>query len=445
MTKDFKVLMTAVPRIKYDLTMHYRYTDFGETIGFLKNLPQVHVDVLDGAVMNYLVRDYISKFLENYDLVIFYAETAESKMTLEMADMCKKLSPKTKIAVYGDATLYIPQFFTREPFDAVHVSGDQDIVFANYIQFLCDQSSSLFGLIIKDDSEWKNTEIGQLLASDKWAFPALDLLPIEEYKIFCNIKKVNTFDGSVYVAKGCKYGCAYCVVPRREGLPDRRRPINPLVDYLEVNRDVFDVYQLHAGTFTEDKRWVINFCGEIIKRQVDIRWKCTTRVDCLDEDCIKAMAEAGCKGINIGVESLSKNKTQLTNKVAVAQLENLSKLLDKYQIHSKAYIMIGMPNQSQEDFFFTIKILEELNYSIRPTGYTPFQKLSKLSTEELDQIDLEKWDRKSLFHEEVGFSFREFHEILLLTQTARDTQAEIILDSKNSARKNHVVPAEIDF
>src|SRR5260221_684138 len=109
MSSNFRVLMTAVPRIKYDLTMHYRYADFGEVIGYIKTLPDVTVSVLDGAVMNHLIRDYISEFLTNYDLVVFFAETAEAPMTREIARICKEINPNTKIAVYGDATLYIPQ------------------------------------------------------------------------------------------------------------------------------------------------------------------------------------------------------------------------------------------------------------------------------------------------------------------------------------------------
>ena len=444
--KDCSVLMTAAPRVKYDLTMHYRYADFGEVIGFLRELPDVDVSVLDGAVMNHLIRDYVSEFLKGYDLVVFFAETAESKMTQELATICKRISPNTKIAVYGDATLYIPQFFTRYPFDAVHVSGDQDIVLADYIRHIQGCDVSLHGLQVNTKNGWKESEEGKLLDPDKWSFPALDLLPLNEYRAFCQVKGVKTFDGSVYVAKGCRFGCAYCVLPRREGAEDRRRPIEPLVDYLSLNKDVFDDYQLHAGTFTEDHNWVIRFCESLSGLSHQIRWKCTTRVDRLDEVLLNAMGEAGCRGVNIGVESLSINGVRLSNKTDLAKLEELSGWLQSCGIHSKAYIMVGMPRQTINDVTYTIDVLQGLGYAVRPTGYTPFQKLSALSVQEIDEINLDEWDRKSFFSEDAGMSYREFHELLLLSKIARDAQAEVILErgqDSGSLKVGDVVEADL--
>lgn len=409
----FRILMTAAPRIKYDLTMDYRYCDFGEVIDFLRQLQDVSVCVFDGAVMNHLIKEYVEKFLTNYDLVIFYAETAEAKMTIELAEMCKKISPETKIAVYGDATLYIPKYFARYPFDAVHVNGDQDIVLADYIRFLQGENHELHGLLVNTKLGWKETQAGKLLPPENWGFPALDVLPMEEYRAFNYIKGSKDLEGSVYVAKGCKYACPYCVLPRREGLADRRRPISPLLNYLESNRTLFSEYQLHAGTFTEDRAWVLGFCKQANERNIDINWKCTTRVDCLDEELVEKMASVGCKSINVGVESLLFQAASPYNKTDLLALEKLSNWLNKYGVQSTAFIMIGMPEQQLSDVAFTIDKLESLGYRVRPTAYTPFHKLSNLSVDELDNLNLEQWDRKSLWNNDSKIKYREFHQLLL--------------------------------
>jgi len=415
----FQVLMTAAPRVKYDLTMDYRYCDFGEVIDFLRKIPDIALSVFDGAVMNHLIKDYVERFLLNYDVVIFYAETAEARMTKQLAEMCKKISPKTKIVVYGDATLYIPKYFSRYPFDAVHVNGDHDLVLADYINFLQGRNNELHGLLVNTELGWKETQAGKLLAPESWGFPALDALPLEEYRAFSFLKGSKGLEGSVYVAKGCKYACPYCVLPRREGLVDRRRPIPPLLDYLESNKMVFSEYQLHAGTFTEDKDWVLNFCSQVNKRGININWKCTTRVDSLDEQLIEKMASAGCKSINIGVESLLFQASSPYNKADLLALQNLSLWLQKSKVQSTAFVMIGTADQEQSDVDFTINQLESMSYKVRPTAYTPFHKLSSFSVEELDNMNLENWDRKSLWSENSKIEYREFHRLLLRSYEAR--------------------------
>lgn len=412
----FRVLMTTAPRVKYDLTLDYRYCDFGEVIDFLRRLPNVSISVFDGGVINHSVREYIEKFLSDYDLVIFYAETADARMTKELAETCKKLSPSTKITVYGDATLYIPQYFTRHPFDAVHISGDQDIVLADYIRFLQKSAVTLHGLSILNESGWQKTQPGKLLSSEEWGFPAIDVLPLEEYRTF---KGNALLEGSVYIAKGCRYACPYCVLPRREGLIDRRRPISLLLKYLESSKNVFSAYQLHAGTFTEDRDWVIQFCKELHNANIDIKWKCTTRVDRLDEELISIMASVGCQSINVGVESLTLESSSAYNKAHLSALENLASWLSNYDVKSTAFIMVGMPNHNEHDVVFSIETLEAMGYIVRPTGYTPFQKLSDLPVEKLDEINLEKWDRKSLWNPDSGIGYREFQKFLLLSYGIR--------------------------
>jgi radical SAM superfamily enzyme YgiQ (UPF0313 family) len=72
--------------------------------------------------------------------------------------------------------------------------------------------------------------------------------------------------------------------------------------YYKYNIDYFAFID---STFTADKNHVYKITDEMIKRKLHkkIRWRCVTRVDCVDGQILKEMKEAGCKEIGFGVES----------------------------------------------------------------------------------------------------------------------------------------------
>ena len=58
-----------------------------------------------------------------------------------------------------------------------------------------------------------------------------------------------------------------------------------------------------SGLIVPFQRRVIEICDEIVRRGLKVQWRCETRVDYLTDDTLRAMARAGCSGINFGVES----------------------------------------------------------------------------------------------------------------------------------------------
>jgi len=65
------------------------------------------------------------------------------------------------------------------------------------------------------------------------------------------------------------------------------------IDHLFFNDDIF----------TLDKRWVYRLLETLGTLQTPVAWECATRVDLVDRDLLKAMADAGCVGVQFGVES----------------------------------------------------------------------------------------------------------------------------------------------
>ncbi|MBN2248514.1 MAG: B12-binding domain-containing radical SAM protein [Coriobacteriia bacterium] len=126
--------------------------------------------------------------------------------------------------------------------------------------------------------------------------PARHLLSLEFYQDAHN----------VLVARGgCPYRCPFCSASQLWG--GRRRP-RPVEDILAEVDDVVASYGAHHVFFvddilTVDRLWFEGLLDALAHHDAGITWGCATRVDCVDEDLLRAMAATGCTGIQYGVES----------------------------------------------------------------------------------------------------------------------------------------------
>lgn len=412
-----KILFLSIPKVVYDRCLHDRCTDFGETANYLitkLNNKNITVDIFDGSVSGATNKVIYNLFKKKYDLIIFFTDVSEAHLVKKYCKILKYLSPTTKNYIYGDATLTMPIYFEREPFDAFHNNGDQEYSIYSYVDYLLTGDKKvLSGLTIINGDNIEIYENVKRLDSKEWAYPPLELLPINDYKLFSKRNKSIPYACSVYTSKGCPKQCEYCLCVPREGYVDRRRPIKELVDFLEKNQNDFEMFKMHSADFLLDKKWVKDFCEEIINRKVKIKWKITTCFSSIDEEIIDLIYKAGCVGIGFGIETFYKRK-DLGFKLAKSNFERTMNMLSKYPIKYKGYVMIGVEGQSIEDVECTIEILKKHNVKVRPSTYTPFHLLKNYSCEELDSLDLENWNKKEFLEvANKSISSEDVYKILL--------------------------------
>ncbi len=380
-----KILFLWPPELPYDLTLHYHYTDFGEIAGYFLNQPEKYeVDIFDGGVLAYLKKEYISYLLKKYDYLVILTYIQNTHSAIRAAELCQKISPKTKIIAYGSSPYYVPQFFEKEPFNGYVWDGDWELSIESFIKYYNGEISKeeTKGICI-DGGKVKNK--GEWLDPKKWAFPPLDKLPLDDYdRVLLQKKTIKKFGDrqiSVTVSRGCPYACLFCKAAVMYGRKERRRTVDEFIKYLEENCDRFDVLQMFAPNFTLDQEWTKEFCQKVIEKKLKLDWRCTTRAQLITPELAKLMAEAGCKSIGIGVESLQKDIQKQIGKVLNNhQMLDVFKMLRSNGIIPKGYIMLGLPGQTRKDVYDTIKMITDAGGEVRPSSYSPYQNLNRNST-----------------------------------------------------------------
>lgn len=380
-----KILFLWPPELPYDLTLHYHYTDFGEIAAYFLNQPNKYeVDIFDGGVLAYLKKEYVSYLLKEYDYLVILTYIQNTHSAVRAAELCKKISPKTKVIAYGSSPYYVPQFFEKEPFDGYVWDGDWELAIESFIKFYNGEitKEETKGICI-DGGKVKNK--GEWLDPAKWAFPPLDLLPLDDYdRVLSQKKTIKKFGDrqiSVTVSRGCPFACPFCKASVMYGRQEKRRPVDQFIKYLEDNKDRFDVLQMFAPNFTLDQEWTKEFCQKVIDKKLNLDWRCTTRAQLITPELAKIMAKAGCKSIGIGVESLQDDIQKNIGKVLnTHQVLETFRTLKEVGIIPKGYIMLGLPGQTRKDVYETIRLITEAGGEVRPSSYSPYQNLNRQST-----------------------------------------------------------------
>lgn len=107
--------------------------------------------------------------------------------------------------------------------------------------------------------------------------------------------------------RGCPYRCAFCNYPYLfDDTKFRTRSARRMADDWEHYATTLGVKYITCldSLFTMPARRLLEFCEELVRRNVGIQWTCYARADdLLSADVVRAMREAGCIQVQIGIES----------------------------------------------------------------------------------------------------------------------------------------------
>lgn len=413
-----KLLLAWPPHIPSYFNLCYHFVELGEIAAYLRK-NDIEVKILDGGVLSLSWDDFFRELQKGYDVLAILNRTENVDSVRRLANYCKEISPSTKILTYGQASVLIPNFFKNYHLDAIVYSGDWELVIKKYVDYL--EGKCLFkdlnGLLIKTNNKWVKTNKGGRLSPEEWEFPALDLLPLDDYnRIYEKEENISGIKGkkelSFTVSRGCPYNCIFCTAPKIDGLVERRRSVSAVLGFIRdsIKYYNFDYISMFSPTFTLNKKWVLDFCSKIVKEKLNIKWKCVTTINNIDSELVHAMAEAGCFRIGFGVETLELEAQKNIHKfVSEEQLKKVISLCLENNITPLCFLMIGIPGQTKEGIEYTINKIQEMGGEIRATIYTPYQELNENMSEE-EVLTFDRGIHKKLVK---GMTEREIFNIIL--------------------------------
>jgi len=190
---------------------------------------------------------------------------------------------------------------------------------------------------------------------------------VEDHKLEENLINLDLFAPgetgeffSLATAKSCPYACLFCGFPSRAG--EYR--------YLDVTLVEQQLNRLHErgvrtltfldDTFNVPKARFKDMLRMMIRNRYGFHWNSFYRSDQGDEETIALMAESGCEGVFLGIESASDAMLQRMNKTSRRKHYAAAiPLLRQYGIYSHANFIVGFPGETAETVLETLSFIRE--------------------------------------------------------------------------------------
>jgi radical SAM superfamily enzyme YgiQ (UPF0313 family) len=370
---DRTVLLFVWPfeRLWYENEIHYHYTDFGTVYDFFRRDPRLCTRLIDGVACSTNRGDLVRSLAEDPDLVVVISHLHNIAEACEVARLAKAVSPCTATVVYGPASPYAYGHFLRNGFDACVTAGDWELGIAGVAESVRRGGDlRCAGVVTRDSERPEGEQQPAYLDCNEWGLPPLADLPLAD--LFAAQRRREL---SITAVRGCSYRCHFCYSPRLG--PARLASAERTAEFIASVQGQFESLQFYGSNFTHNRDWVNGLCAALQEHGVRLPWRCVTRYELVDAELLKTMAEAGCVGIGMGVESLAREDQETLGKhVDPKRLVEVSRLMHSVGIQPKAFIMLGIPGQKKESVYATIAFLREHQISPRPNTYVPYADLA---------------------------------------------------------------------
>lgn len=284
---------------------------------------------------------------EPADIIIIISSIVDCNFDLKIAKDLKAKFSQTKVGFIGTFASIMPSFYEKAG-DFI-IRGEAESYF-----FYNNDLENFTGII----------EAPLVKNLDELPFPDWSIFPYQDYSYYPTLFHRPFLP--IISSRGCTYSCShYCPYPIISGKIWRRRNVENVINEIEylINNYKIKSFLFRDPIFTLDRKYAREFAQGLINKKIKIEWACETRIDCLNEELIDLLYEAGLRAFNVGIES--SNESILRDFKRLPIRDDLQERLIRYCQHKginiSAFYILGLPTDTKESIMTTIRYAKHLN------------------------------------------------------------------------------------
>ncbi|MEW6295029.1 MAG: radical SAM protein [Candidatus Diapherotrites archaeon] len=308
--------------------------------------------------------NYFKKFIEenNADFYIFFTVFLSEKTDFNARKIIREINPKTKFIFTGTQPTWNPKNFLDKD-DTFVIRGEHEIASLNLLNALKRKKAKR---AIHNFSALQIKDISVLPIPDR---------SLLNHKPYFNPKLSKLPHTTILTSRGCFGRCTFCVpnalsfareLEYKKKFNTKPSPLlYPVERVIKEFQDIagkgFKSVTVIDDEFVWNEKRTSEICNGI--KDLGLEWYCYARADMITERNAKAMAEAGCKCINLGIESFNQKILDAVKKdIKVESYYKAIEILKKYKIEPEINILFGAtPLETTETIEHTLREAEKLN------------------------------------------------------------------------------------
>jgi anaerobic magnesium-protoporphyrin IX monomethyl ester cyclase len=339
---------------------------------------------------------------------------------LEIARLAKEVKPSVHVVMGGPHASVMHQDVARQRDVDFVVKGEGEYTMLELVGSLTRGSGrldSIRGLVYMQGDEIRiNPDRAFIEDPDELPPPARHLLPVDLYAYGANVLASRG---------GCPFACDFCAV--NNIWQGRRRFRSPASVAEEVRTVLVDFGRRQINfsddTFTLNREYTLALCDAL--RRIPVvagwGWTCSTRVDLVDEELLRAMHDAGCSAVQFGAETGSQIVLDAIGKrITLEQVKTAVLTARSVGMDVLCSFMFPHPDDTAETIRLQIAFMKELagmgaKLSVAFTTPYPGTRYYEHADELGIKILAKSWDEfdaKHLIIETRNLSARELNELI---------------------------------
>jgi len=298
------------------------------------------------------------------DLVVVPCNVAAHTTALRLAGRLKSVLPHCPVILGGTHATFDPELAHHEHVDAVCI-GEAEHAIAQCAEQL--DAGSTFqdvpNLALEVDGELVQNPLSGLIDD-------LDSMPMPDRDLYYQYPFMARFPWKKFTTgRGCVHSCAFCWNPgvrdlyNAGGTFTRRKSPQRAVDEVVWVKERYPLETVHFSDdlFTVRPGWLEDF-ATLFRTQIGLPFTCNSSIELVTPRSVDALAEAGCRGVAIGLETGNETlRTRILKKtVTNDDVRRAAALIKDRGMELTTFNMLASPGETLEDAFSTIALNREI-------------------------------------------------------------------------------------
>jgi Fe-S oxidoreductase len=318
-------------------------------------------------------------------------------MALWIAKEIKFHRPNSMIILGGPQPSSLPTEILKT-FDFIDVvaigEGEKTLEELFLAGFKPEKFAQIPGLAIRENGEIKLTPKRTLIKDmDEFPFPDYSLINFEDYISH----QSGAYYPNVEVGRGCPFHCTFCSTALMWEKDYRVKSPQRILAEMEhlYNNHGFQYFDFIHDNFTTSRKFVLDFCDFMDKNnRHQLKWKASSRTDCIDVKRLEIMQRAGLFGLFFGIETGSERMQSVIKKnLDFDHFEPILRRGNQLGMGLTTAFILGFPEEKFEDLNETI--IRALHYKSVGTQNVYFSKLTALTGTSIYRDNLNKFSELS--------------------------------------------------
>jgi anaerobic magnesium-protoporphyrin IX monomethyl ester cyclase len=306
-------------------------------------------------------------------------------LTRDLADHIRTAFPDALMMLGGEHCTAVPELSLRtSPFDVV-VLGEGEETFVSLARAVLagEPWQSLPGIAFLDGVEFRNNGLSARNRNvDDIPLPDWDSFPIEEYISRHQINGANLGRSMPLLStRGCPYQCTFCSSPNM--WTTRYIPRDPVkvADEIALYKEKYGIVNVDFQDLTAvvKRRWAVDFCKELIARELNVTWQMPsgTRSEVFDEEVADLLYRSGCRALAFAPESGSPEILQKIKKqVDLKHMIGAMRIAVRKGFRLSCFIVIGFPDDTPATLRQSLQLVRKMAvigvYDVAISKFVPY-------------------------------------------------------------------------